>query len=192
MLRHARPEPGPRSACLLNSRHDEISGFGSLTRPARLPSPAGHAMNAIDQRGLSRRPAAPADLPFLLSLRDTTMTRHFVASGADVTRAEHLQRVMFRYECAEVLERGGKPVGIFKVTRDGLEWQLVQIQVAPELQGQGIGEALIRELIAEARDAGAALTLRVLHANPARRLYERLGFRVFEQGEHDFGMRLDL
>lgn len=75
-------------------------------------------------------------------------------------------------------------------TSDGLDWQLIQIQLAPEVQGRGIGEALIRRLVDEARSAGAALTLHVLHANPARRLYERLGFRIVAHGEHDYLMKL--
>jgi ribosomal protein S18 acetylase RimI-like enzyme len=119
------------------------------------------------------------------------MTQHFVASGEQVTAQAHRERVLYRYENAQVIERGGAPAGLFKVTRDAGAWQLVQIQLSPELQGKGIGQALISELIAEARAAGASLTLHVLHQNPARHLYERLGFRVFEVGAHEFGMRLE-
>jgi ribosomal protein S18 acetylase RimI-like enzyme len=148
-------------------------------------------MSAVARWGLSLRPAVEADIPFLLELRDTTMTQHFAASGELVTPRAHRERVLYRYENAQVIERDGAPAGLFKVTRDGGAWQLVQIQLSPALQGKGIGQALIRELIAEARAAGASLTLRVLHQNPARHLYERLGFRVFEVGTHDFGMRLE-
>jgi ribosomal protein S18 acetylase RimI-like enzyme len=52
-----------------------------------------------------------------------------------------------------------------------------------------VGERLIRELIAEARQAGASVSLHVLQANPARRLYERLGFRIVGQGEHEYLMQ---
>jgi ribosomal protein S18 acetylase RimI-like enzyme len=76
------------------------------------------------------------------------------------------------------------------VTRDGSDWKLVQIQLAPELQGQGIGQTLIAELCAQAREVGATLSLSVLHQNPARHLYERLGFRIVEVGAHEYGMRL--
>jgi len=148
-------------------------------------------MSVAAERGLTLRAAGEADVPFLLALRDTTMTHHFVASGVNVTPEEHRERVLYRYECAQIVERAGQPMGILKVTRDGREWQLVQIQLAPELQGQGIGRALIEELCNEARAAGASLSLSVLHANPARRLYESLGFRVVEVGDHSFNMLLD-
>lgn len=148
-------------------------------------------MSVLECWGLSLRPAVEADIPFLLQLRDVTMTQHFVASGEQVTTQAHRERLLYRYENAQVIERDGTPVGIFKVTRDGAEWQLVQIQLSPELQGKGIGRALITELCAEAHAASVSLTLRVLHQNPARHLYERLGFRVYEVGAHDYGMRLE-
>jgi ribosomal protein S18 acetylase RimI-like enzyme len=138
---------------------------------------------------LSLRPAREDDLPFLLALRIETMDGHFRASGVEVTREQHLERVRVRFECAQIIEHEGRAAGLFKVARDGLDWQLIQIQLAPELRGRGLGERLIRGLIAEAQSAGAALSLHVLHANPARRLYERLGFRSVRDGEHESLMR---
>jgi len=136
------------------------------------------------------RAATEADVPFLLSLREQTMDGHFRASGVVVTRDEHRERVRVRFECAQIIESEGRPAGLFKATRDGLAWELIQIQLAPELQGRGIGEQLIRRLIDEARHAGASISLNVLHANPARRLYERLGFRVVADADHMYVMRI--
>jgi ribosomal protein S18 acetylase RimI-like enzyme len=54
----------------------------------------------------------------------------------------------------------------------------VSIGVKPGARGEGVGETLLRALIDEAarRDVGLCLSVRT--ENPARRLYERLGFRV--------------
>jgi ribosomal protein S18 acetylase RimI-like enzyme len=143
----------------------------------------------LSPSGLSLRPACEDDVPFLLALREQTMHSHFRASGAEPSRDEHLERVRVRFECAQIIEHEGRPAGLFKVARDGLDWQLIQIQLVPELQGRGVGEGLIRELLSEARRAGASVSLHVLHANPARRLYERLGFRIVGDGEHEYLMR---
>jgi ribosomal protein S18 acetylase RimI-like enzyme len=139
---------------------------------------------------VSLRPASDTDVPFLVALRQQTMTRHFVASGVVPSEEQHRARVLYRFECAQIVECDGKPAGLWKVARDGLDWQLIQIHLAPELQGQRVGESLIRGLIDESRAAGASLWLHVLHQNPARRLYERLGFRVVADGEHEYEMRL--
>ena len=71
-----------------------------------------------------------------------------------------------------------------------MDWDLIQIQLAPSLQGQGFGAQIIQSVISEARDAGASLKLDVLKVNPARRLYERLGFTVITETAHLFEMKL--
>ncbi len=50
----------------------------------------------------------------------------------------------------------------------------------PELRGQGVGKALVEHSFAEARALGFdAMQFNLVFAsNPARRLYERLGFEV--------------
>ena len=53
----------------------------------------------------------------------------------------------------------------------------MSIGVKPKARGQGIGEKLMRALIGEAARRGLSLNLSVRSDNPARRLYERLGFR---------------
>ena len=53
----------------------------------------------------------------------------------------------------------------------------VSISVKPNARGQGVGEKLMRALMGEAARRGLGLCLSVRSENPARRLYERLGFR---------------
>ena len=138
---------------------------------------------------LARRPATAADIPFLLDLRRKSMDQHLRASGASVSEADHLDRLMHRFDCADVLLQDGVPVGLLKVSRDGRDWTIIQIQLIPELQGQGLGADILRQIIAEAVAADASLTLSVLKANPARLLYERLGFVVESESEYEFNMR---
>ena len=63
----------------------------------------------------------------------------------------------------------------------------MRIYILPEHQSRGIGTHLVSELLAGARAAGLAVRLRVLKGNPARRLYEKLGFTVTREIEtHDY------
>ncbi len=138
---------------------------------------------------LTRRRATPQDIPFLLDLRQRTMNGHVVASGAEVSDAHHMARLMHRFECAELLLHEGAPVGLLKVSRDAHEWVVIQIQLAPGYQGGGIGTGLLAEVVDEAANAGVDLTLSVLRANPAKSLYQRFGFVVERETEFSFEMR---
>ncbi len=53
------------------------------------------------------------------------------------------------------------------------EWILLFVSVDPETRGRGIGGALIERCLAE---ADGDVKLHVDYDNPAKRLYERLGF----------------
>ena len=64
-----------------------------------------------------------------------------------------------------------------KVPYGDEETPKVSIGVKPNGRGQGVGEKLMRALIGEAARRGLGLCLSVRSENPARRLYERLGFR---------------
>jgi ribosomal protein S18 acetylase RimI-like enzyme len=62
------------------------------------------------------------------------------------------------------------------------------IGVRPDGRGAGAGRALLDALARAARDAGyARLVLSVDPRNPARRLYERCGYRVVPEGDPHAG-----
>jgi ribosomal protein S18 acetylase RimI-like enzyme len=147
-------------------------------------------MAAVDKSLVSFRAATPEDVPFLVALRHQTMVPHQVASGAVPSEAEVTNRVLVRYESAQIVLIEGQPVGLLKAPRDGLQWEVLQVQLSSQWQGQGLGTLLLQRIIGEAQSAGATLRLSVLKANPARRLYERLGFAIVEEREHAYTMQL--
>ncbi len=139
---------------------------------------------------ISFRKAAEGDVPFLLLLRERTLVPHQIASGVVPSEEERERRVRADFEVAQIILLAGEPVGLLKVARAGSMWHLLQIQLTPARQGAGWGTQIIQGVIAEARQAGASLKLNVLRANPARHLYERLGFVVSAEGPHFYEMCL--
>jgi ribosomal protein S18 acetylase RimI-like enzyme len=131
---------------------------------------------------LTRRPACESDFAFLLDLRAQTIEPHFSAAGIVHSPAEQEARVRELFECAEILELDGQSIGLLKVLREPTHWRVMQVQLSPQHQGAGIGGHLIKSLMCEAGVAGVPITLSVLKVNPARRLYERLGFKVISEG----------
>jgi ribosomal protein S18 acetylase RimI-like enzyme len=76
----------------------------------------------------------------------------------------------------EVILRDGEPIGRLYVARWADEIRIVDIALLPQHRGAGIGTAILRDLLAEAAAAGKPVRVHVERLNPARRLYERLGF----------------
>ncbi len=127
-------------------------------------------------RTIEWRTATPADMPFLLSLRKLTMTEHLQRAAMPTDDDAHYQRIASHFEDARILYDGEVRIGLLKLSRTGHAWHLHQIQILPRHQGNGIGKAVLSRVLDEARRAGATVSLSVLHGNPARHLYERLGF----------------
>ena len=67
----------------------------------------------------------------------------------------------------------------------------MQIQVVPAWQGRGVGRQVIAQILSEAHGNSVPVWLSVLKVNPARMLYERLGFTVVATKENSYAMRAD-
>jgi ribosomal protein S18 acetylase RimI-like enzyme len=80
----------------------------------------------------------------------------------------------------DVIVVDGEDAGRLYVTRRPGDIRVVDIALLPAFRGRGIGGALLAELVAEAAASGRKVSIHVEHENPARRLYERLGFVVVE------------
>jgi ribosomal protein S18 acetylase RimI-like enzyme len=137
---------------------------------------------------LGRRPATEADLPFLLALRRESMGPHLATAGLQGSDEDYLVRVRHRFDCAEVLMFNGQPVGLLKLLREPGQWRVLQLQLSDAVRGQGIGRRLLEGLLSDAARAGVTVGLSVLKANPAKRLYQQLGFSVVGEDAHEFHM----
>ena len=84
----------------------------------------------------------------------------------------------------DVILREGQPVGRLYVDRREDEIRIIDIALLPEARGNGIGGALLDDLIAEARTLNKPVRIHVERGNRALSLYQRLGFS--EIGQTDF------
>lgn len=73
-------------------------------------------------------------------------------------------------------DAGGTCLGRLWVDRSARQVHVLDIALLPAARGHGVGTALLQALMAEARQCGVPLTVSVEVHNPARSLYDRLGF----------------
>lgn len=136
-------------------------------------------------------PATDADIPFLVSLRRVTVQPHRAAAGIPEEDQQIYAKVRKDFDVASLITHNNVPIGVFKARRTTSAWSISQVQLLPDWQGRGIGTELVSQFVREARAKGESVELSVLKANPALRLYERLGFKVISERTHGVTLRTD-
>jgi len=136
--------------------------------------------------GLGLRAVDPADSAFLVNLHETLRRSALEATvGWDARREFERLMAMIRPGLDQIVLVDGAPSGILAMTREPHRLWLRRIQLLPPAQNKGIGTALLRFVLAEGARLGLPVFLRVRRDNPARRLYDRLGFRVTGEAPGD-------
>lgn len=124
------------------------------------------------------RPATDSDQPLLRKLFATSRPDLALLPSALVDMQfearEREYSAAYPNASREILIVDETPMGSLLVDRDS--WRLVDICLLPEFRGRGIGSQVLSSLLEEAAQAKACISLQVANDNPARRLYERLGF----------------
>jgi ribosomal protein S18 acetylase RimI-like enzyme len=139
---------------------------------------------------LQLRPALAEDEPWLFELFAADKRAEFAAFGLPDEQAESIVTMQYRgraftysqqYPEAEdsiLLDDHGYPAGRLLVNRAQGCWRIVDIAVTPSQRSKGLATAAIKDCQARSAECGASLELSVSPANPARALYEGLGFRA--------------
>ena len=125
------------------------------------------------------------DLPALVPLYMQYYNAHEGGEWTHETTTRRLLQVVTRMDAfglvAELAAESGVPaafaMGYYEQYDDGFAYDLVEIVVRDDLQGRGIGTALMQELERQAKAAGALL-VQLQAVNDARhhRFYGRLGY----------------
>jgi ribosomal protein S18 acetylase RimI-like enzyme len=139
------------------------------------------------------RPVEDADRAFLVELyastREPELDQIEWAPGAreafveqQFSAQDQHYRTNYAGATLDVIEVDGSAAGRLYVHRGPSDIRIMDIALAPDFRGRGIGTALLGSLMAEADASQRKLSIHVEQNNPARSLYSRLGFQP--AGEH--------
>jgi ribosomal protein S18 acetylase RimI-like enzyme len=135
----------------------------------------------------SLRPVTHDDYEYLYRLNEATMRAYAEQTYGpwDETTVRRIFAERWRPASIQIVVVDGHDAGMLEVRTSESEVNLTNIRVTTEHQCQGVGTRLIAEVVRDAHERGLPVTLLVLKVNPARRLYERLGFvKVGETDTH--------
>ncbi|MEO6686387.1 MAG: GNAT family N-acetyltransferase [Dyadobacter sp.] len=82
-----------------------------------------------------------------------------------------------------ILERNNNVIGRLYVEDNSKQSaiRIIDITLLPEFRGKGSGTGILKDLIQKASDCNLPLSIHVESFNPAKRLYERLGFKMISE-----------
>ena len=150
-------------------------------------------LKAASGFGISYRRFSDDDLPFVTELYMSTRREEVASTGwpadmqaqflAHQATAQH-SHYAIHFADAEwlIIEREGEPIGRLYVDETPDDLHIVDIALLPGSRGQGIGRAVLEDVLDQARGLGLGVTIHVERHNPARSLYERLGFDMVAEG----------
>ena len=131
------------------------------------------------------------DVPFLLMLRHLTMSEHLNNAGMAVDESYHLNRILEAFSDSLIISLDNENIGLIKLSQQLARLHIRQLQILPEFQNKGIGSRVIKAVIKKSAMLSLPVTLNVLLANPAKRLYLNHGFEVIGQNDLEYQMRYD-
>ena len=140
-------------------------------------------------REFTLRPAQPADFAFCQRIYFEGMASIIETLKLDIGRQRQSFCEQWQLTEVRIITIAGNDVGWLQSAPANDAIFLAQLYLDGRFQRQGIGSRAMRAVIDEAAREGKAVTLGVVKINPARRLYERLGFSVTHEDQYKFYMR---
>lgn len=128
------------------------------------------------------------DKPYLLDLRKRTMVEQLEQAGFDFSEDEHKAILQKGFEDIHLIKVDGKTAGMVKYHLEPQRLFISQFQIDPDAQGKGLGGKVLQFLLDLADTHQLPAFLNVLKKNPARKLYERMGFNYSGEDEHEYHM----
>ncbi len=135
------------------------------------------------------RDSGKGDLDFILGLIEQTFKECIIEAHGEWNEAG--QRVHWQNtldsNLHKIIEVDNTPIGLYAAKEDANQVILDLLFITPEYQGNGIGSALVDQLIADAKKKSKSLTLDVLKSNTkAKTFYEDKGFSVIKEDTKRF------
>ena len=126
------------------------------------------------------------DLEFILKLKELCFKWYIeIIYGWDIDK----QREFTKRELDEhlkdmkIITMDDNDIGLTTFYNENDIYVVGMIMIHPEYQNKGIATNILKEYIEIARKDNKKIILKTYKKNPARKLYERLGFKIYEEDE---------
>mgnify|MGYP003677935558 CR=1 FL=1 len=140
---------------------------------------------------IALRSIQEADFPLLYQVYASTREEELSVTPWSDAQKEEFLRMQFGAQhtyyqkyysdaAFDVILVDGEPAGRLYLQRRDNEFRIVDIALLPPFRGKGIGGRIMHQILGEADEAHLPVRIHVEHNNPAKHLYDRLGFKKID------------
>jgi ribosomal protein S18 acetylase RimI-like enzyme len=138
------------------------------------------------------RPVQDSDNDFLLKVYGSTREQEMAQVPWTAEQKQQFVRMQWQAQTShyaaqhpsashQIICLEGTDAGRLYLDRTGEKFHILDITLLPEHRNRGAGSFLLREIVAEAKEAGKPVSIFVETFNPSLRLFQRLGFTPIQQ-----------
>lgn len=143
----------------------------------------------IDFNLVTYRDAIDDDKTFIQNLTHEAMDDYILQAWARLDEQQACYQRLFKTNShKQIIMYQQKAIGFLALEHFADRVFFDQIYLIAAAQRQGLGQHLINRVLADAAEKNIAVELIVLRTNPAKKLYERLGFKITKTDDYRYYM----
>ena len=135
-----------------------------------------------------------SDADYILKLKELCIKWYIeiiYGWNTEVQREKTIHELQKHKDDMRILIKDGKDIGVTTFYEENNQYVVGLIMIHPEYQGEGLGSKIIKEYIDLAKKSNKKIKIKVYKENPAKRLYERLGFEIYNEDDTHLYLSID-
>ena len=135
-----------------------------------------------------------SDADYILKLKELCIKWYIeiiYGWNTEVQREKTIHELQKHKDDMRILIKDGKDIGVTTFYEENNQYVVGLIMIHPEYQGEGLGSKIMKEYIDLAKKSNKKIKIKVYKENPAKRLYERLGFKIYNEDDTHLYLSID-
>ena len=135
-----------------------------------------------------------ADVDFILKLKELCFKWYIeIIYGWDINiqREKTIRELDKHIKDMRIIKSENKDIGVTTFYKNEDTYVIGLIIIHPDYQNKGIATNILNEYIEIAKNENKKIIIKTYKKNPAKKLYERLGFELYNEDETHVHMCID-
>ena len=134
------------------------------------------------------------DIDFILNLKELCLKWYIeIIYGWDIKiqKEKTINELNQHINNMKIIMLDNKDIGITTFYEENNSYVIGLIMINPNYQNKGIATKIINDYIEIAKKENKKIFIKTYKENPAKRLYERLGFKIYKEDNTHVHMMID-